>query len=135
VSGTIDGRALEPKAIYLHYSNANSQWFFTIDNYDNDCGTMKDRPDPATAMVVTIGKVEPKAGSSAIAYADGHGATFQVGVYDTTNKATTYSVKSGTLRFDTWNDNPGTQIGGALKLASDEGEIEGTFLAKVCAPL
>jgi hypothetical protein len=132
LAGTIAGRAFEPKAIYVRYSNANAQWFFAIDNYENDCGSMKSRPDPTTALKVNIGAVDPKVGSSPLAYGDGHGATFQIGVYETAEQAETRPVQTGTLRFDTWSDSPGSTVSGALKLSGEESEVEGTFVAKVC---
>jgi len=134
IAGTIDGKAFDAKAIFVYYSKTNAEWFFAIDNYENDCGTMKDRPDPASAMVVTVGSLDRKAGDTPLTYGDGHAATFQIGVYDTSDKATTYSIKDGTLRFDTWDETAGSEITGALKLVSDQGQIEGTFTAKVCAP-
>lgn len=132
LAGTVAGRTFEAKAIDVHYSSRNGQWFLSIDNYENDCGSMKAQPDPATAMTVNVGAVEPKAGSFPIAYGDGHGATFQIGVYETAQKAETRPVQSGTLRFDTWTDTPGSTIKGALKLSGQESELEGTFVAKVC---
>lgn len=135
IAGTVNGNAFDPKTIFVYYSKRNSQWFFSIENYETDCGTSKNGPpDAATAMVVNVGSVEPKAGDASIAYGDGHGATFQVGVYSTSEKATTYSINDGTLRFDTWDETAGSEITGALKLVSDHGQMEGTFTAKVCAP-
>lgn len=133
LAGTVAGRTFEAKAIDVYYSIKNSQWFLSIDNYENDCGSMKSQPDPATAMTVNVGAVEPKTGSFPIAYGDGHGATFQIGVYETSQKAETRPVQTGTLRFDTWSETPGSTVTGAIKLSGQESELEGTFVAKVCA--
>lgn len=132
LAGTIAGRAFEAKTIYVRYSLQNAQWFFSIDNYENDCGSMKSRPDPSSALKVNIGAVDPKIGSSPLAYGDGHGATFQIGVYETAEQAETRPVQTGTLRFDTWSDSPGSTVTGAAKLSGEESEVEGTFVAKVC---
>ena len=40
---------------------------------------------------------------------------------------------AGTLRFDSWDETPGAQITGALKLEGGDSQIEGTFSATVCA--
>ena len=86
-------------------------------------------------MVVNVGSIEPSAGTFTIAYADGHGASLQLGVYDTTGKSDIRAVQSGTLRLDNWDETPGATITGGLKLvADDESAVGGTFTAKVCAP-
>lgn len=136
VAGKAGGKVFEAKTIDLAYSNKNSQWFFSIDNYENDCGTYPGtRPDPSEAMTITVGAVQPAAGTYPIKYADGHGATFQIGVYEAKDNAKpdTRPVQSGTLQLDTWDETPGASITGAIKLvADDDSVIEGTFTAKVC---
>jgi hypothetical protein len=134
VAGWIGGRTFEAKTIDITFSKRNNQWFLSFDNYENDCGAGK-VPDPAEAMTVSIGSVEPAAGTFVIKYADGHGATLQLGLYDTVEKADTRAVQSGTLRIDNWDETPGATITGGLKLiADDESAVAGTFTAKVCAP-
>jgi hypothetical protein len=133
VFGWIAGQTFEPKTIDLTFSKRNNQWFLSLANYDNDCG-VGPVGDPAEAMAVSIGAVEPKAGTFFIKYADGHGASLQRGVYDTTAKSDTRTVQSGTVRLDNWDETPGATITGGLKLiADDESAIGGTFTAKVCA--
>jgi len=134
VEGKIGGKPFVPKSIEIQYSKTNAQWFLSLRNYESTCGTLKgNRPAQEDMLVVTVGQLEAKAGSYEIAYADGHGATFQIGVFDTTKEADTREVKSGTLHFDAWNETPGTTVTGALKLSGDESEVGGTFTATVCA--
>jgi hypothetical protein len=135
VTGTIAGRTFEAKSINLEFSKRENQWFLSIHNYESDCGNVAGTMDAAEAMVVSIGGVEPKAGTFTIAYADGHGASLQRGVYDTTTKSDTRAVQSGSFRLDTWNETPGATVTGGLELlADDESAVAGTFTAKVCAP-
>lgn len=134
VDGMVAGRPFEAKAVDVRWSKAQSQWFFSMDNYENDCGSRKTPPDPATSMTITVGAVEPAAGTTTLAYGDGHGATFQVGVYETADQADTRPVETGTLRFDSWDETPGAEITGAIKLEAGDDAIEGTFVAKVCPP-
>lgn len=134
VAGSIGGKTFTPKNTDLTFSKRNNQWFLSLDNYANDCGTGP-VGDAAEAMTVNIGGLEPKAGTFTIEYADGHGATLQLGVYDTTEKSDTRPVQTGTLRLDNWDETPGATITGGLKLVADEeSSVGGTFTAKVCAP-
>ena len=88
----------------------------------------------ADKLIVTIGKVNAAAGTYPIAYADGHGATFQVGVYDASGPPpTTTPAKAGSLRLDTWSDVAGSKVTGHLDLSNDESNVTGTFTADVCA--
>jgi hypothetical protein len=135
VSGNIAGKPFEVKAIDLTYDSHNKQWFLSIDNYENDCGTLKSpRPASSDAMTVNVGGVETAAGTFPITYGDGHGATLQIGVYEESEHKTpdTRSVRTGTLQLDAWDATPGATIQGAIKLVADDSHIEGTFTAKVC---
>lgn len=138
VAGWIAGRTFEAKTIDLTFSKRNNQWFLSLDNYANDCGSMGPNPgDGSEAMTVNVGGLEPAAGTFFIAYGDGHGATLQYGVYpaDGPKKPDTRPVQSGTVRLDTWDETPGATITGGIKLvADDESVIMGTFSAKVCPP-
>jgi hypothetical protein len=135
VEGTIGGKPFAPKSVEIQYSKSAEQWFISLRNYEVTCGTLKNpKPAEADMLVVTVGKLDQKAGTFDIAYADGHGATFQIGVYDTTSKADTREVKTGTLRLDAWNDAPGATVTGALKLSGEQSDVSGTFTATVCAP-
>jgi hypothetical protein len=134
VTGRIGGRTFEPKNIDITFSKRNDQWFLSLDNYANDCGTGP-VGDAAEAMTVNVGGLEPRAGTFIIKYADGHGATLQLGVYDESKKSDTRPVQTGTVRLDSWDETPGATITGGLELvADDESAIMGTFTAKVCAP-
>lgn len=134
VDGYIGGKRFEAKNTDLTFSKRNNQWFLSLDNYANECGAGA-VPDPAEAMTVNIGGLEPASGTFTIAYADGHGASLQLGVYDSSDKADIRTVQSGSLRLDNWDETPGATITGGLKLvADDQSAIMGTFTAKVCAP-
>lgn len=133
VAGQIAGKPFAPKTIDVTFSKRNNQWFLSFANYENECGT-GNVPDPAEAMAVNVGGLEPAAGTFTIKYADGHGASLQLGIYDSSEKSDTRTVQSGTLRFDNWDETPGATITGGIKLfADDESSIVGTFSAKVCA--
>lgn len=137
IVGSIAGRSFEAKTTDLAFSKRNNQWFLNVTNYEIDCGTRSgaDPIDGPDAMVVNIGGLEPSAGTFTIEYADGHGASLQLGVYETTGKSDTRVVQSGTLRLDNWDETPGATITGGLKLiADDQSAVGGTFTAKVCAP-
>ena len=135
VTGTIARQMFEAKANNLEFSKRENQWFLSLHSYEVDCGTVAGKMDPAEAMVINIGAVEPKAGTFTIKRADGHGASLQLGVYDTSGKSDTRVVESGSFRIDNWDDTPGATVTGGLKLiADDESAVAGTFTAKVCAP-
>jgi hypothetical protein len=135
VTGKIAGQSFEAKTIDLAFSKRENQWFLSIHNYEIDCGTLAGTMDAAEAMVVNIGAVAPQAGTFTITRADGHGASLQLGVYDTTKKSDTRVVENGSFRLDNWDETPGATVTGGLKLlADDESAVAGTFTAKVCAP-
>jgi len=135
VTGSIGGKAFEAKNVDLTFSKKQNQWFLNVTNYAIDCGAVDGSRNAAEAMVVNIGGVEPKAGTVTIRYADGHGASLQLGVYDTMEKSDTRVVQNGSLRLDNWDETPGATITGGLNLmADDESSVAGTFTAKVCAP-
>ncbi len=133
-AGTIAGRPFEPKSIDVYFSKKDEQWFFSMKNYEADCGKLKTPPDPTTSLLVTIGGLDPKAGEHPLAYGDQHAGTFQIGIYDTTSKAETKSIEDGVLRFDAWDETPGAKLAGAIKATSGDSIIEGTFVAKMCGP-
>lgn len=132
LDGTIADKPFVPKTIEIQYSSANAQWFLYARSYESTCGTMKERPDPSTSMVLTVGQLAAKPGTDTIAYGDGHAATLQLGVYDTSDKADARAVKSGVLRLDAWSDKPGDTVTGALHLEADGSDVGGTFTAVVC---
>lgn len=135
ITGSIGGQAFEAKSMNLAFSKRDNQWFLSIHNYAIDCGRVEGKMDNAEAMVVNVGAVEPKAGTFTIERADGHGASLQLGVYETTGKSDTRVVESGSLRLDNWDETPGATISGGLNLfADDESAVGGTFTATVCAP-
>jgi hypothetical protein len=136
IAGWIGGQTFEAKSMNLAFSKRENQWFLSIHNYEVDCrGVVPGKPDAAEMMVVTIGAVDPKSGTFTIKRADGHGASLQLGVYDTTGKSDTRVVENGSFRLDTWDETPGATITGGLKLlADDDSAVAGTFTATVCAP-
>jgi hypothetical protein len=135
VAGMVGGTAFTPKAIDV--AHEGGRWFFTLRSYASDCGRSAGSPlTGADLKVITIADIANRAGTETIEYADGHGATFQIGVYEAgKGEAITHPVTSGTLRFDTWSETPGDTITGAVKLTGDGGsDVAGTFTAKVCPP-
>ncbi len=132
VGGEIKGKPFSPKSVDVEFSKAQNQWFFAMRNYETDCRTITNKPTPSDALLVNIGGIEPAAGEFPIAYADGHGASFQVGVFESAQKADVTPAQAGVLRFDTWSSEPGATITGAIKLTNDDSNVAGTFTAKVC---
>lgn len=135
LTGTIDGRTFTMASADLEYSTANQQWFLSFRNYSTDCRTLKQRPDPATALLVNVGKVAPEAGQQEIRDLDGHGATFQIGLFDasSTQKATSLLVTEGALSLTSWSEVSGTLLQGKALLRGEGGsEVQGTFSVKVC---
>jgi len=130
--GEIKGKPFTPKSVDVGFSKAQNQWFFAMRNYETDCQTITEKPTPSDALLVNIGGVQPAAGEFPIAYADGHGASFQVGVFESAQKADVTPAQAGVLRFDTWSSEPGATITGAIKLTNDDSHVAGTFTAKVC---
>ena len=58
-----------------------------------------------------------------------------LGVYEGTEgkEPDARTVTSGTVVLDSWDETPGAEIAGKLKLVADEeSAVEGTFTAKVC---
>lgn len=135
LTGTIEGRTFTMASADLEYSTAQQQWFLTFRNYSSDCRTLKQRPDPATALLVNVGKVTPEAGQQEIRDLDGHGAAFQIGLYDATStqKATSLLVTEGALSLTSWSDVSGTVLEGRALLRGEGGsEVKGRFTVKVC---
>jgi hypothetical protein len=136
VVGNIAGQTFELKNADVTFSKRNNQWFLSLDNYANDCGSMgSTRPDGAESMTINVGGLAPEAGTFTIKYGDGHGATLQYGVFEAsdTRKPDTRVVQTGTLRLDNWDETPGATITGGLKLVADDmSAVAGTFTAKVC---
>jgi hypothetical protein len=134
VAGTVNGAAFVPKAIEVRRDAG--RWFFALRNYDSSCGVGTSTPmTGADLVVVTIGDIATAVGTSSIAEADGHGASFQTGVYEKgKGEPVVRTITSGSLRFDTWSETPGATITGGLKLVGEGSDLSGTFTAKVCAP-
>jgi hypothetical protein len=136
LAGTIAGQAFVPKSVEIQYDSAASQWFLSLRNYEVDCGRFPKGEQPPTfdALLVTIGGLDPEAGTRTIRYGDDHGATFQIGLYEKGGvEPGIHSGTDGTLRLDTWTEIPGEQIEGALVLEGEDGsEVAGTFAATVC---
>ena len=137
LEGNIAGKPFTPLSVELKYSKANAQWFLSLSNYAVDCGIvdMSKKIADADKLVITIGEIAPAAGTYPIAYADGHGATFQSGVHEGDgSKADTEPATKGSLRLDTWSETAGSSVTGYLELSNDESAVKGTFTAKVCEP-
>lgn len=134
VAGTVNGKAFVPKSIEVRRDAG--RWFFTLRSYASTCGASTSGPlTGPDLVVVTIGDVASKVGTQSIAEADGHGATFQTGVYEKgKGEAIANPASTGSLRFDTWSETPGETITGGLKLVGEGSDIAGTFTATVCPP-
>jgi hypothetical protein len=83
---------------------------------------------------VNLGGIQPAAGDVTIAYADGHGASFQVGVGTSASAQNAVPAQDGVLHLDTWSGEAGSTVTGKLKLANATSSVEGTFSAIVCPP-
>jgi hypothetical protein len=136
LSGTVGGRAFEPKTVDIRYLASAGKWLLSIDNYETDCGVRSSELDYASAISINIGGIPAQSGTTSIAYGDQHAATFQIGVYEASSgtEPDVRPAESGVLRIDTWSDTPGGEITGALKLSGEDSAVEGTFTAKVCEP-
>ncbi|HSO34100.1 MAG TPA: hypothetical protein VLT33_16310 [Labilithrix sp.] len=134
VAGTVNGKAFVPRTFDVQ--REGGRWFFTVRSYDVKCGTSTGSPLTGPQLtLVNIGDIATQVGTQAIAYGDGHGATFQTGVYEQgKGDPLTSPVTSGTLRFDTWSETPGETVTGGLRLTGDGSSVAGTFTATVCPP-
>ena len=134
VAGTVNGSAFVPRTVEVRRDAG--RLFFTMRSYEAKCGVSTSGPlTGADLAVVTVGDIENQAGTQSIAYGDGHGATFQTGVYESgKGEPRTSPVNAGTLRFDSWSETPGDIVTGGLKLTGDGSDLAGTFSATVCPP-
>jgi hypothetical protein len=132
ITGTVNGAPFAPKSIEVQLQAGS--WFMSIRSYESTCGKLGKGPNTgADLAVINIGGLAGKAGTESIFYADGHGASFQTGVYEKDKgEPVINTVTDGTLRFDTWSDTPGQTVTGALKLVGEGSEVKGTFTATVC---
>jgi hypothetical protein len=135
LSGTIAAQPFEAKSVDIYFNERAGQWLLSIDNYEGDCGSIKDRPPSDESMTVNVVGLDPAAGAIPIAPGVTRYATLQLGVYMASEgkEPDTRNAQSGTLVLDSWDETPGATIAGKLKLvADDESAVEGTFTAKVC---
>jgi hypothetical protein len=133
LSGTIAAQPFEPKTIEIGFNERSGKWTLSIDNYEGNCGSVKNRPPSDESMTVNVIGLEPSKEWSVeqpIRY-----ATLQPGVYMAAEEKQpdTRNATSGTVVLDGWDETPGATITGKLKLVADEeSAVEGTFTAKVC---
>lgn len=135
VAGNIASRPFEPKTIEISFSESTGKWILSLDNYEGDCGSIKDRPPSDDAMTVSVVGLDAAPGSIPIAPGATRYATLQVGVYMAAEnkQPDTRSAQSGTVVLDNWAEASGAEITGKLKLVADEESVvEGAFTAKVC---
>ncbi len=133
LGGTVHGRAFVSMAVDVR--REGTDWFFTAHNYATTCGASSGPMLGPDLALVTVGKIAAKAGVESIAYGDDHGATFQTGLYEQgKGEPVTTPASAGTLRFDTWSDEPGTKLTGTLKLVGEGSDVAGAFTATVCPP-
>ncbi len=133
LAGTVNGATFAPKSIEVQ--REGGRWFFTVRSYEYKCGASSSPLTGAALALITIGDVATHAGTESISEADGHGATFQAGVFEQgKGEPILHTVTSGSLRFDTWSDVPGATMTGGLKLLGEGSSVAGTFTATVCPP-
>jgi hypothetical protein len=133
VTGTVNGSAFVPQSIEV--GREAGRWFFTLRSYASTCGLSSGPLTGPDLAVVTIGDIATTTGTESIAAADGHGATFQTGVFEQgKGQPIVRTVSTGSLRFDSWSETPGATITGGLKLVGEGSDVEGTFTATVCPP-
>lgn len=133
LSGTIGGQLFEAKAIEIYFDERAGKWLLSIDNYEGDCGSMKNRPPSDQSMTVNFVGLDPAAGAYVVEQPKRY-ATLQLGIYEASEgKEPDTRSASGTVVLDTWDETPGAPIPGKLKLVADaESAVEGTFTARVC---
>ena len=135
VFGTIASQPFEPKTIEIYFSERSGKWLLSMDNYEGDCGSIKNRPPSEESMTVNVIGLDPAAGSIPIAPGVTRYATLQLGVYMAAEgkEPDARNAQSGTVVLDNWDETAGAEITGKLKLVADEeSSVEGTFTAKVC---
>lgn len=135
VSGFIASEPFEAKTIEIYFSERSGKWLLSMDNYEGDCGSIKSRPPSAESMTVNVVGLDANAGSIPIAPGVTRYATLQRGVYMASEgkEPDARNAQSGTLVLDSWDETPGAEIRGKLKLVADEeSSVEGSFTAKVC---
>lgn len=137
ISGTIAGQPFEAKTIEIYFDERTGDWLLSMDNYEGNCGSVKNRPPSDESMTVNVVGLDAKPGSIPIAPGVTRYATLQLGVYMAAEgkQPDTRSAQSGTVVLDNWDETAGAEITGKLKLVADEeSAIEGKFTAKVCPP-
>lgn len=133
LSGTIASQPFEPKTFEIKYEERAGKWTLSIDNYEGNCGSIKNRPPSEESMTVNVIGLEASKEwtvQQPIRY-----ATLQLGVFmaEENKEPDTRNATSGTVILDGWDETPGATITGKLKLVADaESAVEGTFTAKVC---
>ena len=132
LEGTIATRAFAPKFVGVEYDATHAQWFIKFRDDASGCNGATDA-GPGS-LVVTIGALPAATGTFQIAAGDGHGASFQVGVFGAAGQADVKPAESGKLRIDTWSETPGETVTGGIILSNEESEIRGAFTATVCPP-
>ncbi|MCA9629421.1 MAG: hypothetical protein KC766_17220 [Myxococcales bacterium] len=139
VRGTIDGSEFVLGAADVQFqrdAQFGDQYFLTLRNYKSTCGDLPGGPpDEKSAMLVNVGNVPPRAGSFTLAYADGHGAALQHGLYNDSSKSTLISITKGTVTLDSWSTTAGDKITGTISVEGEDGssKVQGSFSAEVCA--
>lgn len=133
LSGTIAGQPFEAKTFEIYFNERNGKWMLSIDNYEGDCGSIKNRPPSDESMTVSFVGLEPTAGATSVEQPNRY-ATLQLGVYMAAEGKTPDTRNAnGTVVLESWDETPGATIPGKLKLVADEeSAVEGTFTAKVC---
>jgi hypothetical protein len=136
LAGTIAGKPFEAKSIDVSFNERSGKWVLSIDNYEGNCGSIKNRPPSDESMTVNFVGFDPAAGTYVVEQPKRY-ATLQLGIYEASEnkQPDTRNATTGTLVLDTWDETAGNTITGKMKLfADDESAVEGTFTATVCPP-
>ena len=133
LAGTIASQPFEAKTTEIYFQERTGKWMLSIDNYEGNCGSVKNRPPSDESMTVNVIGLEP----STVWSIDqpNRYATLQLGVYMASEgkEPDARNATSGTVVLDGWDEAPGATVTGKLKLVADaESAVEGTFSAKVC---
>jgi hypothetical protein len=133
LSGTIASHPFEAKTFEIYFDESNGKWMLSIDNYEGECGKITNPPPSDEAMTVSFVGLDPAAGASTVEQPNRY-ATLQLGIYMASEgKKPDARNANGKVVLDTWDETPGAEISGKLKLVADEeSAVEGAFTAKVC---
>lgn len=103
----------------------------SLRNYPWQCSGNVDRP-PDSALLINFGVLSKQIGLDAVEFGSPHAATLQKGIGSDSSAADTAPVRKGLIRLDTFSEEEGAQVTGALLFRTADDEINGAFSATVC---